>query len=264
MDEIRYELMRPQQIIAARQKVPVAYVPLGPLEWHGPHLPFGVDMIHAQSMALAAAREAGGVVLPPLPLGTETYIAPEGLRNRGFRGDERIIGMDFPGFPLPSLYVEESALGVIVNELVRALKRQRFRVIVLVNGHGGPNHRGMLTRIAVEQSEPGWIAVFLAGALLDTHPRGHASLRETSYMLDTHPGSVDLAALPPLPNPIRTFEVGVLDHPTCAGQPAPDFSICADQDPRRATAEHGRLDVLREGKSIAAKVQAALKSLQDF
>jgi creatinine amidohydrolase len=262
MAEMRYELMRPQQIIDARDKAPVAYVPLGPLEWHGPHLPFGVDMLHAYAMALEAARETGGVVLPPLPLGTETLITPERLRDRGFRGDERIIGMDFPGFTLASLYVEESALGVIMNEIVRALKRQEFRVIVLVNGHGGPNHRAMLTRVANEQSEPGQVAVFLTGALLDTHPRGHASLRETSYMLDLCPESVDLASLPPLPTPVRTFEHGVLDHPTCAGEPASDFSICPDQDPRRATAQWGREAMVREGQSIAAKVRDALANLR--
>jgi len=264
MEEIRYELMRPGQIIAARDKAPVAYLPLGPLEWHGPHLPFGVDMLHAHAMALEAAGQTGGVVLPPLPLGTETYITPERLRDRGFKGDERIIGMDFPGFPLPSLYIEECALGVVINEMVRLLKRQRFRVIVLVNGHGGPNHRALLSRIAIEQSEPENVAIFLTGALLDTHPRGHASLRETSYMLNMHPETVDLDTLPPWPTPIRTYEVGVLDHPTCAGEPAPDFSICPDQDPRRATAEQGLENVVREGKSIAGKVQAALATLLGY
>jgi creatinine amidohydrolase len=89
MTEIRYEFMRPQQIIAAREKAPIAYVPLGPLEWHGPHLPFGVDMLHAHNMALEAAKLTGGVVLPPLPLGTETLITPERLRDRGFKGHER-------------------------------------------------------------------------------------------------------------------------------------------------------------------------------
>jgi creatinine amidohydrolase/Fe(II)-dependent formamide hydrolase-like protein len=219
-------------------------------------------MLHAHNMALEAAKLTGGIVLPPLPLGTETLITPERLRDRGFKGHERIIGMDFPGFPLPSLYIEESALGVIVNEVVAALKRQAFRVIVLVNGHGGPNHRALLTRIATEQSDPGRVAVFLTGALLDTHPRGHASRRETSYMLDVKPDSVDLAALPAFPAPVRTFEFGILDHPTCAGQPAPDFSICSDQDPRLATAEEGRDHVLREGKSIAAKVRDALRTVQ--
>ena len=115
MDETsRYELMRPQQIIEARDRAAIAYVPIGPMEWHGPHLPVGMDMLHAYRMALEAARLTGGVVLPPLPLGTETYTDAERLRHRGFTGDERVHGMDYPGFSLPSLYTEESVMGVAV------------------------------------------------------------------------------------------------------------------------------------------------------
>ena len=82
-NEIRYELMRPQDLVAARERAPIAYVPIGPMEWHGPHMAVGMDMLHAQTMALEAARKAGGVVLPPLPLGTETYTDEERLRHRG-------------------------------------------------------------------------------------------------------------------------------------------------------------------------------------
>ncbi len=256
--EVRYELMRPQQIIEARDRAPVAYVPIGPLEWHGPHLPYGVDPLHAHVVALECARENGGVALPMLPLGTETYIVPDRLRHRGFQGHERIIGMDFPAFPLPSLYVEESAFGVIVHEIVQSLKRQAFQVIVLVNGHGAPNHRAALARIVVEESEPGRVAVLLVGALLDTRVRGHAELRETSYMAAYYPDTVDLAALPLLPTPLITYETGVLDQPTCAGQPAADFSICAEQDPRYATAAQGREDVASEVQRISQKVREAL------
>src|SRR3972149_5443961 len=117
-EEVRYELMRPQQIIAARARASVAYIPIGPMEWQGPH----------------------------------TTTAAERLRPRGFTGTERICGMDYPGFSLPSLYIEESAMGVIVHEIIRALKRQEFRVIVITNGHGATNHRATLQRIAVEQS----------------------------------------------------------------------------------------------------------------
>jgi creatinine amidohydrolase len=262
MTEVRYEMMRPGQIIEARGRAPVAYLPVGPLEWHGPHLPYGVDPLHAHVLAVACAHETGGVVLPMVPLGTETYIEPERLRHRGFQGHERIIGMDFPGFPLPSLYVEESALGVAVRELVRGLKRQAFRVVVIVNGHGAPNHRNMLNRLAVEESEPGEVAVFLTGALLDTRIRGHAELRETSYMMAYFPGTVDLTALPAPPAPVKTFETGVLDQPSLAGQPAPDFSVSVEQDPRRASAVQGRDDVSAERDRIVAKVRDALTKVQ--
>lgn len=73
-------------------------------------------------------------MLLPLPLGTETVLEPDRVQDRGFKRDEKIIGMDFPDLPSPGLFAEDSAFGVIVHEVIRALKRQLFKVIVVVNG----------------------------------------------------------------------------------------------------------------------------------
>jgi creatinine amidohydrolase len=221
----------------------------------------GMDMLHGHAMALEAVRLTGGVVLPPLPLGTETYADPERLRHRGFTGDERIYGMDYPGFSLPSLYLEESAMGVVIHDLIRALKRQEFRVIVITNGHGATNHRATLQRIATEQSEPGRVAVLLAGYFYDTNYREHAAIGETSFLLAYHPQAIDLKALPPLPEPLRYIDYGILDRPTIVGEPSPGFEVVPDWDPRNATAERGKNDVAGEAHSIAAKVRAALASV---
>ncbi len=72
------------------------------------------------------------------------------------------------------------------------------------------------------------------------------------------PETVDLTALPSLPAPVITYETGVLDQPTCAGEPAADFSICREQDPRYATAAQGRADVAGEVQRISKKVRDAL------
>jgi creatinine amidohydrolase len=258
MRQIRYELMRPQEIVAARERAPVAYVPIGPMEWHGPHMAVGMDMLHAHAMALEAAQKAGGVVLPPFPLGTETFTDPDRLRHRGFTGNERIYGMDYPGFTLPSLYIEESAFGLIIREVIRGLKRQAFRVIVLVNGHGAANHRATLTRIVTEESEPGEVTVLLTGYLYDTRYRGHAELGETSFLMAYHPDTVDLTTLPPPSTPLDYRRFGILDKPTVAGEPTPGFVVCPEQDPRRATADQGREDVAHESSHIAEKVREAL------
>lgn len=256
----RYELMRPQEIVDERRRAPVAYIPLGPLEWHGPHLPYGVDMLHAYSLALDAVRETGGVVLPPLPLGTETYLEPERLRDRGFTGDERIIGMDYPGFILPSLYVEDSAFGVIIHELVRALKRQEFRVIAIVNGHGGRNHLVTLNRIAIEESEPGQAAVFhFFGLRTDQEFKGgHAERGETAFMLAYYPETVDMTTLPPASAPLKNVEFGILDAPTCRGKPTPDHTVRVEQDPRYAFPEEGREDQAYGVQLLVEKVAEAL------
>jgi len=260
--EIRYELMRPQDIVAARARTPIAYVPIGPMEWHGPHMAVGMDMLHAHTMALEAARKAGGVVLPPLPLGTETYTDPERLRHRGFTGTERVYGMDYPGFALPSLYIEESAFALIVREVVRGLKRQAFKVIALVNGHGALNHRNTLMRVATETTEPGRATVLLAGYLYDGRYREHAAVGETSYLLAYHPEAVDLSALPPLPAPLGYRDFGILDRQTVVGEPSPGFAVAAEHDPRRATPERGRDDVAYESDQIARRVAEALTALE--
>jgi creatinine amidohydrolase len=150
---------------------------------------------------------------------------------------------------------------VVVRELLRGLVAEGFRVVVLVNGHGAPNHRALLGRLATEASEPGRTVVLLTGALLDTRIRGHAELRETSYMLGFFPETVDLTALPPPGQPILTYATGVLDQPTLAGTPAADFSISRAQDPRLATPEQGQLEVAAEVERIAAKVREALAAV---
>jgi len=262
--EVRYEFMRPDQIIAAREQAPVAFVPLGPLEWHALHLPIGTDMLHAYTLALHLAQEFGGVVIPPLPLGSETVLEPDRVRDRGFRGDEKIVGMDFPGLALPSLYIEESAFGSIVHEVVRALKRQGFRLIVIVNGHGGKYHLVQLDRIAAEESDPGQVVVLHA---FPVDPQvlpggGHAEKYETSLIKVVYPETVDLAALPPLSTPLKIGDLGILDGPTCEGQPTPGFTVRANQDPRYATDELGREALATGLRIIGDQIRQALANLK--
>lgn len=64
--EVQYDRMRPRQIIEAREACPVAYLPLGTLEWHGPHNPVGLDSIKAHALAIRCAQAGGGLVFPPV------------------------------------------------------------------------------------------------------------------------------------------------------------------------------------------------------
>ena len=83
--------MTPPEIVAARERRPLAFVPLGPIEWHGPHLPLGTDAIHAGHIARQLARDLGGVVLPTFFIGTETVRLPgTGPEELG------VLGLDVP------------------------------------------------------------------------------------------------------------------------------------------------------------------------
>ncbi len=64
--DVQMQFMRPAQLEAAGRKFPVVYVPFGPIEWHGVHLPLGTDAIKAHGILAQCAEKFGGVVYPPV------------------------------------------------------------------------------------------------------------------------------------------------------------------------------------------------------
>jgi len=67
--EVRYERLRPAQIVEARGACPIAYIPIGAIEWHGTHNPAGLDALKVHALAIRCARAGGGLVFPPLYYG---------------------------------------------------------------------------------------------------------------------------------------------------------------------------------------------------
>jgi creatinine amidohydrolase len=261
MHKVEYELMTPAEIVEARARLPVAFAPVSPIEWHGPHLPVGTDGLHARHVALRVAREIGGVVLPTLFLGTETVLQAPQLRRLGLAEDTRVTGMDFPGFPVKSLYYEESAFGVAVRELVRALAADSFRLVVLVNGHGATNHIRTLERIAREETRAGEMSVISLTVWVPPEPPhadpGHAAREETSVMLAVAGDHVRVDRLP-AEGPLRYQDHGIVDGPAFDGFPTEDFTVPAERDPRAATREEGERIVELEVRAAIARVEEEL------
>ena len=245
MNKVEYELMTPSEILEARRHFAVAFAPVSPLEWHGPHLPVGTDGLHAHRVAVRVAREVGGVVLPTLFVGTETVLqsgpASDQLGVLGLDRDARVVGMDFPGFPVKSLYFEESAFGIAVRELVLALAADSFRLIVLVNGHGATNHMRTLERIAREESRRDEVTVMSLMVWVPPPPPnqdpGHAAREETAVMMAIAGEHVRLDLLPPLGVPLPYRDYGIVDGPAFDGFPTSDFTVPPHADPRSATRE---------------------------
>ena len=68
-----YIKCRPVQLEEATREFPCAYVPLGALEWHGPHLPLGFDGLKAEGLLRLAAELLGkGVIFPTMYYGAYT------------------------------------------------------------------------------------------------------------------------------------------------------------------------------------------------
>lgn len=94
---------------------PVALVPVGSVENHGPHLPLGTDLMTAEHIAREALSNGRFVLLPPIPI--------------GLSAEHR----QFPG----TLWVQRETLARYVEEVLRSLASHGVRRAVLVNGHGG-------------------------------------------------------------------------------------------------------------------------------
>ena len=245
MRTVRFELLRPEEIVAERERCPVVYVPIGPLEWHSMHLPLGTDALNATRVALEVAARTGGVVMPTLYWGTERERPPEMLLDLGFDEQDYVVGMDFPKNIMPSLYCREEVFGLILRELFGQLVGLGYRLIMIVNGHGATNHIQTLERLCAEFTALTPTRLVLAMACPTEGEFelgvGHADVLETSLMMAMHPDTVDVRALPPTSEPLRNQDWAIIDSDTFRGHPTPERTLREECDPRlHASAELGR------------------------
>lgn len=210
MRTVQLELLRPGEILAERERCSIVYLPAGPLEWHGPAMPYGTDALLAQSLARCAAERTGGVVMPTLFIGTERERPASILRDKGFENPEQlyVLGMDVPKNSMKSFYAREDMFAVIVREHLRLLVQQGYRLIVIVNGHGAWGQTSTLERLAVEFSN------------------------ETPSKV-----IVDLSQLPPRDVKLKYTGWGIADDCVFTGHPPADK--CVVRDPRDAAPEKG-------------------------
>ncbi|MGI6114790.1 MULTISPECIES: creatininase family protein [unclassified Clostridium] len=267
MRTVRYELMRPEEVLARKAEKSVVYLPIGPVEWHGLALPFGTDPLMAQAIARQAARVGGGVVMPTLFLGTERERSPEDLHNMGFEDtDQYVVGMDFPGLAVKSMYAREEVFSLVVREQLRMMVALGYKLIVLVNGHGATNQGAVLERLAREftgetQSTVMAIFPFSPEDLDNPAMGGHATLGETAGQLYLHPDSVDLTRLPPKGQPLEMKAHGMADGEAFAGRPNADFTVQYG-DPREATAAQGEALFNRAVAYLVAQVDEKYRGIE--
>ncbi len=242
--ETRYECLRPGQLVERRNQCPLIIVPVGPLEYHGPHLPVGVDAINCTRVAHACCRRLGrGVVLPTMFMGTERERNPAMLEALGFESTSYVVGMDFPTRLWNSHYLPEEVFAIRLRTELNALIGQGYRYILVANGHGAQNHMAVIDRLCIELSNttPAKLAFRLTLAkrvLAGNWAAGHADSVETSMTMHYGCKLVDLGTLPPAGVPIHSWEFSVVDGVGFTSQYYPDRVV--RNDPRRSTAEEGR------------------------
>jgi creatinine amidohydrolase len=198
--KVHHAELRPHEFRERLAACPVAYLPLGTLEWHGEHLPLGVDALGPTALFERLATTVGGIVLPPL------WVGPDRVRETP---DGPLYGMEFitpeyPPTPYPEGRLEGSAYWVpddlfarLLEAILAQLARNGFRVVV-GQGHGPSTACWGRHRAAWEAR----FGLTLLDAWMDPMPPGegflgdHAAANETSVMMASRPELVDLSRLP--------------------------------------------------------------------
>ena len=177
--DCQWELMLPEEFDRAKKNLPVCFMPLGTVEWHGFHNALGLDSLKAHTLCIEAARQAGGgIVHPPL------YGGMGGLNEPATVEIE------------PEMSWQNSLLRPWLEKLCSEFHRQGFKAIIMLTGHYGHNQQIVVRETAARMSErlqipilgtpEYWLAMDV-GYLGD-----HAGIGETSLLWHLHP---DLVAI---------------------------------------------------------------------
>ncbi len=242
--EVRMQYLFPHQLREELERLPLVFLPLATLEWHGPHLVMGVDPINAETVTLALARRIGGVVLPTLYMGTERERPAATLRSLGLPEDAYIVGMDFPTAQglFPSFYYPEELFALCVRGTVALCIEHGYRYIFIVNGHGAVNHNEVLKRLCAEISHrvPGVkvdFAMSFPRRLVESGAIAHAGAEETSLMMFYRRSWVDMERLPPREEKLTYRQHSIVDGGGFSGAPGPGYAVPDELDPRAVSSE---------------------------
>lgn len=258
LPEVRYERMRPRQIIAARKACPIAYLPIGTIEWHGFHNPVGLDTLKAHALAVRCAQAGGGLVFPPLYYGESRE---EALMEANSTDREKIVAaMELPPESFAPGYMRFSPSEQVENYqrlLLHCLYEMQslgFKVLVLVAGHYPLIDHARAACSLFHQARFGnrrataiaWVATGYE-LVQDVLPGvgDHAGHWETSLILALDPTMTDLGELPSDPS-------------------AKLVGVASPRPVREANAEYGEKAVRLIVDRVVAQAKARLEHPEQY
>ena len=160
----------------------LAILPWGSTEPHNLHLPYCTDMLHAQAVAFEAAEKAAkngvnAMVLPGIPLGSQN-----------------------PGqIELPfCIHASQRTQIAVLEDIVESLRKQGISKLLIMNGHGGNNFKGMIRDIVIKYPDfqitvLAWFSILPLKDFFEEKIDDHAGEQETCVMLHYYPELVNLA-----------------------------------------------------------------------
>lgn len=201
-ERVLYEELKPCEFRKRIKAAPIAYLPLGTLEWHGEHMPLGADGIQSQLFFELLAKEVGGIVLPKL------FLGPDGMK---LKDGKELYGMDNCGFEKENQKYEDQQLDgsaywvpnetfkTLLDSIAKQISRAGFKIWV-AHGHG-PSADFFLKYKDEWKERYGLTCFNCFGNFEDNQlDKGlqvdHGGMNETSIVMALRPELVDLGKLP--------------------------------------------------------------------
>lgn len=195
IDSVFYKDLQPAQLWEKVKACPIAYIPIGTLEWHGLHMPLGTDMMIPENVFAQIAKKFGGIVLPPL------FLAPD--IQQKIKG-KKFVGMEICGFEKNKpnqlfgncYHISNKLFYKILDGILQNLQRNGFEYLI-AHGHGpSMNDFGKYKSKFYKKYGIKCFTLFDLGfSEKDGIQTDHAAYNETSLMMATNSKLVDIENL---------------------------------------------------------------------
>jgi len=221
---------------------------IGAFEQHSAHLPLSTDILGADYWARFVAEELDAALLPTMPFGTS-------LEMTAFRG---------------TMTLHPETLMQVVRDIADEVERQGFRILIVINGHGGNHCLVPVIRDINRVNRPLKIIMVPPGQCCDpalkddntTRPSFHSGESETSRMLATHPELVrkeridieypeDGSWTGLVQTDLTTFGIGHISPGGAAGEPS------------KATREKGEKIIASVKKNLIPFLKERIRRLEE-
>ncbi|MHA1291295.1 MAG: creatininase family protein [Promethearchaeota archaeon] len=189
---IYYIESSPLDINSIIEENPIAFVPFGALEWHGPHNILGVDSIKSIEICKRVAEKTGGVIFPCVNWGAFKTLK----------------------FPFTFSF-SKTALIKMTRKIAKQLYNMGFKIIILLTGHYPLSQvkqvRKTAKKISKKHNDCFALGIPEQALVTDLNYFGdHAAEWETSIMMAIDPEYVKLERIPKGLNfPERCIKYGI-------------------------------------------------------
>ena len=184
--ERRWEKIYGNTLFRLIEERPLAWLPMGVIERHGEHLPWGLDADKAHLICLRLAEKFGGVVLP-----VNHMAGIHGDR----RPDQSIEDYRQANRQAADMMYSEGYFRRFLNETFDGLANLGFQVIVAYSGHWPQIQGEILKDEAARFSTGGRAIVIPFGEIMACGVVDHGAKYEGSIWAALVPGTVRLDSI---------------------------------------------------------------------